>query len=39
MVWTCSESGRGETAKKSYEVDTTRKKKRRKTYSYLGGKD
>ena len=29
----------GRLPKKSYEVDTTRKKKTRKTYSYLGGKD
>jgi len=31
MVWTCSENGRGETAKKSYEMEPTRKKKMRKT--------
>jgi hypothetical protein len=27
MVWTCSTNGRGETAKKSYEMEPTRKKK------------
>jgi len=26
MVWTCSENGRGEITKKSYEMDPTRKK-------------
>jgi len=39
MVWTCSENGRGETAKKSYEMEPTRKKKTRKTLSYMGGRD
>ena len=28
MVWTCSTNGRGETAKKSYEMEPTRKKER-----------
>jgi len=28
MVWTCSTNGRGEIAKKSYEMEPTRKKKR-----------
>jgi len=26
MVWTCSTNGRGETAKKSYEIEPTRKR-------------
>jgi hypothetical protein len=29
MVWTCSENGRGEIAKRSYEMELTRKKKMR----------
>jgi len=28
MVWTCSENGRGEITKKSYEMEPTRKKKK-----------
>jgi len=31
MVRTCSENGRGETTKRSYEMEPTRKKKTRKT--------
>ena len=29
MVWTCSTNGRGETAKKSYEMEPTRRKRGR----------
>jgi len=29
MVWTCSKNGRGEVAKRSYEMASTRKKKMR----------
>jgi len=31
MVWTCSENGRGEITKRSYELASTRKKKRGRT--------
>jgi len=29
MIWTCSENGRGEIAKRSYEMEPTGKKKTR----------
>jgi hypothetical protein len=39
MVWTCSKNGRGKVIKRGYELAFTRKKKMRKTWTHLGGRD
>ena len=38
MVWTCSENGRGETTKKSYEMEPTSRKKTQKNLKLPGWK-
>ena len=38
MVWTCPENGRGERAKRSYEMASTRKKKENEVNLNLAGR-